>query len=81
MLVRRERFLQPARGLVIGWRRRRRGGWDAKVVFVTEDPGAVAATLGLHVDWIDSRRLVPIYVDPNDVPRSPCPHDPAEEDY
>lgn len=80
VLVRRDRYLLPARGLVIGWRRSRRG-WEAKVVFLTDDPGAVHATLGLHVDWIPSGRLVPVHVDPNDVPRRPGVRAPADEDF
>jgi len=68
VLVRSERFQLPARGLVIGWRRSRRHGWEAKVVFLTDDPGPVQTTLGLHVDWIPAGRLIPIHVDPNDLP-------------
>ena len=79
VLVRRHRHLAPARGLVIGWRRGR-SGWDAKVVYVTDDPGAVQATLGLHVDWIPSARLVPVNVDPNETPTR-ARRDPADEDY
>lgn len=80
VLVRRERYLLPARGLVTAWRRGRRG-WEAKVVYLTDDPGAVRTTLGLHVDWVPSNRLVPIYADPNEVPARPGMRHPVEEGF
>ena len=81
VLVRRARFQLPGRGLVTGWRRARRGGWEAKVVFVVDDPGRVQTTISLHVDWVPTHRLVPIWVDPNDKPTTSGGPDWAEQDY
>lgn len=81
VLVRRARYQLPGRGLVTGWRRSRRGGWEAKVVFVVDDPGRVQATITLHVDWVPTDRLVPIFADPNEQPARTRRADPADQDY
>jgi len=81
VLIRRERWQLPARGLVTGWRRTRRGGWEAKVVYVVDDPERVQTTLSLHVDWVPAERLMPVWADPNAAPIRADRQDVATQDY
>ncbi|WP_269305725.1 hypothetical protein [Aeromicrobium sp. HA] len=64
-----------------GWRRARRGGWEAKVVYVVDDPERIQTSLALHVDWIHAERLVPVWVDPNVPPVGATRADVASQDY
>ncbi|GAA2074627.1 hypothetical protein IDH50_11220 [Aeromicrobium tamlense] len=81
VLIKRHRWQVPARGLVTGWRRARRGSWEAKVIYVVDDPERIQTSLALHVDWIHADRLVPVWIDPNASPNRATYVDVASQDY
>jgi len=62
-------------------RRARRGGWEAKVVYVVDDPERIQTSLALLVDWIPADRLLPVWVDPNVSPARAMRVDVASQDY
>lgn len=50
-------------------------------MYVVDDPERAQTALSLHVDWVSSERLVPVWVDPNAAPARADRQDVAAQDY